>query len=306
MRWAKRGLAYSPETVTGWHEHSALQPTPILLSSRIRVFVGMRDRGGVSRVGWVDLDAADPSVVLAVSQEPALDIGRPGEFDEFGVVPCAVLRHPEELRLYYAGYSRGHRIPFLVFGGMAISHDQGRTFQRAGRVPVTDRTSSEPLFRVIHSILPQGDEWRVWYGGGGEFLEDDAGRLHPSYDIRTMTSADGVHFPSEGQVALSCRFDAGEYRLGRPYVIREGDRYRMFFGSGCFATRYKLGYAESDDGVQWVRRDSELGLELSADGWDSKMMAYPSVVAASEGVFLFYNGNDMGRAGFGYAELIEW
>lgn len=306
MKWVKRGLVYSPRPARGWHEHSALQPTPILLRERLRVFVGMRDGDGVSRVGWVDLDPADPTKVLAVSEQPALDVGRPGEFDEFGVVPCAVVWAPEGLRLYYAGYSRGHRVPFLAFGGMASSRDDGRTFTRADRVPITDRTSEEPLFRVIHSILREGSGWRVWYGGGDRFVADGEDRLHPSYDIRTMTSPDGIRFPATGQVALPCRSDGGEYRVGRPYVVRDGERLRMFFGAGSFATRYRLAYAESDDGVHWLRKDQDLALELSPDGWDSEMMAYPALVSTPAGFFLLYNGNDMGRHGFGCAELLEW
>ena len=42
-------------------------------------------------------------------------------------------------------------------------------------------------------------------------------------------------------------------------------------------------------------------LEPSADGWDSTMTAYPAVVSAAGRMYLFYNGNDFGRAGFGYA-----
>ncbi len=34
------------------------------------------------------------------------------------------------------------------------------------------------------------------------------------------------------------------------------------------------------------------------------MIAYPAVVAARTSVYLFDNGNDYGRAGFGYADLV--
>ena len=41
-------------------------------------------------------------------------------------------------------------------------------------------------------------------------------------------------------------------------------------------------------------------------GWDSQMQAYPAVVTAGGRTYLFYNGNDYGREGFGYAELESW
>ena len=80
----------------------------------------------------------------------------------------------------------------------------------------------------------------------------------------------------------------------------------MFFGSGSETEPYKLAYAESADGISWIRKDTELGLSLSPDGWDSQMMAYPAIVFWNDRVYMFYNGNDYGRSGFGYAELIEW
>jgi hypothetical protein len=67
---------------------------------------------------------------------------------------------------------------------------------------------------------------------------------------------------------------------------------------------YRLAYARSKDGVVWERDDAALGLERSASGWDSQMIAYPAVVEARGRTYLFYNGNDYGREGFGYAERL--
>src|SRR5438270_337025 len=104
MIWEKKGHIFSPNGSSKWARHTALQPTPWVRGSEIRVFVGMRDEQGRSRVGYVDLDASDPSRVLRVSEKPALDLGAPGTFDENGVVPCAVVERDGALFLYYAGY----------------------------------------------------------------------------------------------------------------------------------------------------------------------------------------------------------
>jgi len=45
---------------------------------------------------------------------------------------------------------------------------------------------------------------------------------------------------------------------------------------------------------------------VSADGWDSEMIAYSAVVPYRDRVYLFYNGNNCGRTGFGYAVLDQW
>jgi hypothetical protein len=66
---------------------------------------------------------------------------------------------------------------------------------------------------------------------------------------------------------------------------------------------YRLGYAESPDGLTWSRRDEQVGIEPSASGWDSEMMEYPYVFEHKGRKHMLYNGNGFGESGFGYAVL---
>jgi hypothetical protein len=66
---------------------------------------------------------------------------------------------------------------------------------------------------------------------------------------------------------------------------------------------YRLGYAESADGLQWTRHDAEVGLARSPAGWDSEMVCYPAVIDVRGRRLLFYNGNRHGATGFGVAVL---
>ena len=65
---------------------------------------------------------------------------------------------------------------------------------------------------------------------------------------------------------------------------------------------YRIGYATSDDGIAWTRRDDEAGIDVSEDGWDSLMVAYPHVVEHESRRYMLYNGNGFGASGFGWAE----
>ncbi len=305
MRWTKKGLIYGPSGENSWARHSALQPTPLVKPTEgvIRVFAGFRDDYGVSRVGFADLNAANPSEVLNVSNQPALDVGIPGAFDENGVVPCAVVEREGKLYLFYAGYQLGQKIKFYVFSGLAISEDGGQTFTRFSRVPVCDRTDEELYFRVIHTMMLDDGRWRAWYGAGDSF-DVENGRQYPRYNIRHSFSDDGIHFTGKSQLCVDMR--DGEYRVGRPYVIKHGGLYKMFFGGGTKEEGYRLAYAESSNGITWIRRDEELGMQVSDSGWDSQMQAYPALVTYGDQTFMFYNGNDYGRDGFGYAVLESW
>jgi hypothetical protein len=66
---------------------------------------------------------------------------------------------------------------------------------------------------------------------------------------------------------------------------------------------YRIGYAESKDGIHWERKDNEAGIDVSENGWDSEMICYPAVIKVKGKTYLFYNGNNNGVTGFGYAEL---
>lgn len=297
-------MIYGPNGDMGWAKHSALQPTPYLNAAikSIRIFGGFRDDEGVSRVGFVDVSAEAPSKILRVSVNPALDVGTPGTFDENGVVPCAVVERDGRLFLFYAGYQLGRKVKFCVFSGLAISDDGGETFTRQSRVPVCDRTDKELYFRVIHTMMLDEGRWRAWYGGGDDF-EVEGDRQYPRYNIRHAYSPDGIHLAEDYQVCVD--MEGGEYRVGRPYVIRDAGIYKMFYGAGTKAEGYRLAYAESLDGINWTRKDKEIGIDVSPSGWDSRMQAYPSIVKYEDKTYMFYNGNDYGREGFGYAVLEE-
>lgn len=303
LTWERLGLVWGPSGVNFQDCNSALQPTAVAITEDlIRVFVGVRDEKGVSRIFRVDLNAHNPKEVLDFSKSPVLDVGNPGCFDENGVVPCAVVEVNGKLRLYYAGYMCPERVRFIAFSGLAESIDGGISFCRVSSTPVLERSNSEPLFRAIHSILYEDGRFRVWYGAGDRFAHGRYKTL-PIYNIRYMESTDGLVFPAEGAVIVDTA--GSEHRVGRPCIkkVRE-NLYLMFFGYGSELAPYQLGLAHSPDGKNWIRADSELGLGLSESGWDNEMMAYPNIVDTKSGTYLFYNGNEYGRYGFGMAKLV--
>ena len=94
---------------------------------------------------------------------------------------------------------------------------------------------------------------------------------------------------------------AGEYAISRPSVLRDADRWRMWYSYR--GERYRIGYAESADGRSWRRCDAEAGIEVSPSGWDSEMIEYPQVFDHEGGRYMAYNGNGYGASGFGLAVL---
>ena len=132
------------------------------------------------------------------------------------------------------------------------------------------------------------------------------GKSMPVYDIRYAESEDGVRWPAQGQVQIQIT-DPDEHGFGRPYVIpKPGGGYRMFYSVRRKSFRaYRLGYAESQDGVNWQRMDERLNLDVSPGSFDSEAIMYAAPIQVDDRLYVFYNGNDFGRDGFAVAVLEE-
>jgi hypothetical protein len=300
--WQKKGLVFDTarRSVGPWMRHSALTPTPLALDDeRIRVYAGFRDEAGVSRIGYVDVRADDPTDVLEVSREPVLDLGRGGCFDDNGMILGDVAHGPGGLYLFYVGFQRVAGAKFLAFTGLALSSDGGTHFRRVQETPILDRAPGRSTIAAVHSAHFEHGRWRLWYAVGDDWETID-GAPFPRYHIRHVEAASLDAIPRADHLCLLPR--GSEYRIGRPRVYRLDGRYVMYFTRGNRTGEYFPGIAVSDDGLRWARCDEEFGLTLSSDGWDSRTICYPALLARPDRLLMFYNGNAMGVDGFGVAE----
>jgi len=260
------------------------------------------DDNNVGRTAYVDLDASDPTRILRKSHEPVLDIGELGTFDDCGANAFSIVTLGEKKFLYYQGWQRTERVPYLIFGGLAIDDGSGKGFAKYSSTPILDRIDSDPFLRGAPYVIKQAGGFRMWYVSCRRWLEDEHG-LHYDVSIRHAISDDGVCWTADERSCLSPE-GPDEYAVGRPSVLFEGGLYRMWYSIRCFSQPYRIGYAESMDGLHWMRRDSAAGIERSSNGWDSEMICYPQVVRVRDRLMMFYNGNQHGATGFGYAQAV--
>ncbi|MCL1123895.1 hypothetical protein [Shewanella surugensis] len=307
MLWNKLGFIDTDEIAFDWASNSALTPTPFLLDDMtIRVYSGMRDEEGISRIGYVDLSIDDPTKVINYSQKPCLDIGFDGGFDDNGIILGDIIRSENELWMYYVGFQLVKKAKFLAFSGLAISKDRGETFSRTQNTPILDRSDNGLTINAIHTVIKENGIYRCWYAAGDSW-QNIGGVDYPKYNIHYTESSDGVTFNKDRVDILCIDNENEEYRIGRPSVYKIKDGYLMFYTKGTKTGKdYYPGVAYSQDGIKWERKDDDFGLPLSYDGFDSIHLCYPRLLAVGNKVYCFYNGNNMGRHGFGVAELLEW
>jgi hypothetical protein len=302
VRWQKRGLVYVAHGEHAWATSHAFIPTTMLLDEeRIRVYVAFLDSAQIGRIGYVDVVARDPSQVLQVSARPVLDIGAPGTFDDNGVTPVCLVPHDGKLYLYYVGWQLGVRVRYYLFVGLAVSDDGGESFRRHAQTPVLERSDGELFVRTAAHVMHDEGRWKMWYIAGDSWLEVN-GKQVPTYNMRYLESEDNVNWGRRGAVCLDLN-GPDEFGFGRPFVVKEAGLFKMWYSIRTISQGYRLGYAESADGVRWTRRDAEVGLDVSADGWDAQMICFACVQPTKYGTYMFYNGNNYGETGFGVAVL---
>jgi hypothetical protein len=300
MKWVKKGLIFSP---AGQHEwvttHAMLPIVDRIRDDTYRIYFSGRDRMNRSLTGYVEVDMSNPQKILRLSSQPVLGLGELGAFDDNGVSPTWLVNHGPEKYLYYFGWNKGSMVRAAEVSGLAVSRDGGNTFQRQSRAPVIDRTDEEPFqILVISCILIEDGRWRMWYDSADKWLTPEL----PRYNIKYAESTDGINWIREGIVSVDYQSD-DETRVSRASVLKEGNTYKMWFCSALGSGGYRMGYAESKDGIRFDRTKDRPGLDLSDSGWDSEMMCYPHVFVHKGQKIMLYCGNGYGRTGFGYAVM---
>jgi hypothetical protein len=302
----KKGLIFNVDGRYPWSQSHAQIPSPDLLpNNRIRIYFSTRDNLNRSLTSFIEVNADNPQEVLCVHDRPILEFGALGCFDDCGIMPCSVVTHEGRKYLYYCGWNTSTTVRYRNCIGLAISDDDGVTFRRAFAGPIMDRTKDEPQMVVTPHVIIEDGLWKMWYCGCTEWKILD-GVAEPQYLIKYAESDDGINWRRDNRTIIAYKHESEA--IGRPVVVHEDGLYKMWY---CYRNidhyrtdktkSYHIGYAESTDNVIWERKDDQAGLELSAEGWDSEMTAYPYIVDYNGNRYLFYNGNGFGRSGFGYA-----
>lgn len=312
--WKKLGKVFTPQDVPGrsWLKEFAQAPATLITEDAVRVYFSCRppsDGNGqyVSYSAWVDLDRNNLFEVRKIAERPILALGGLGEFDEFGTYPVSIARDGENIRAYYAGWTRCESVPFNVAIGCAASRDGGVTFEKMGNGPVLPFTPDEPFVLSGPKIRRFNDQWQLFYIAGRKWKMIE-GKAEPVYKIRMAISEDGLTWRKINRDLIPSRIEDDEAQAS-PDVFFANGKYHMFFCyrySSHYRGRtkgYRIGYASSIDMYEWTRDDSKAGIDVSDDGWDSEMISYPHLFEVDGKTYMAYLGDQVGRYGFGLAEL---
>ncbi len=163
MKWRKLGRVFDPTKVEDrpWMQEFAQCTSTLLFDDFVRVYFSCRPRRSsdgqyVSNTAFLDLDRRDLTQVIRIAQQPLLELGELGTFDEFGIYPSCVTKLGDSVHFYYAGWTRMVSVPVNVAIGVAFSKD-GEHFERLGKGPIMSRTPEAPF-------LVSGPKVRIFDG----------------------------------------------------------------------------------------------------------------------------------------------
>lgn len=302
MKWRKIKHLFVADDQYPWmHSHGSNAVFHRMEGDIHRIYFTCRDADSRGHVAYVDIDFSNDFEVVSISTEPVLSPGDLGLFDDSGVVMGCLADVEGSLFMYYLGWNLKVTVPWLNSIGLARLDEQTGRFIKTSRAPILDRCEEDPFSISYPSVVRDGELYRMWYGSNLAWGKDQREMKHV---FKHATSKDGIHWKRDGETVVGLLHE-NEYALSKPWVIKDTDKYRMWYsyrGNGEIET-YRIGYAESIDGLDWVRKDSEVGIDVSDRGWDSEEMSYPCVFDLNGERYMLYNGNGYGRSGFGIAVL---
>lgn len=312
-KWIKGGRIFKPKGEQSWMQCFTCPIAAVSRGNRIRIYFSTRswpdkNNNYVSEATFIDVNSQNLKIIEYVHNDPIIQRGGAGHFDEFGVMVAKPWVVDEtHVYLYYMGWQRlcGQTAPYQVALGLAESDDGGTTFKKISNGPIIGMDNVDPVSIGNVSVLVEHGIWKMWYTS---YIKWAFGGIKPTpeYNIKYAESRDGIKWNKKNIICIECDSRGG---VATPSVIKMNDEYHMWYGYrppyDCKGNihGYRIGYAVSSDGIIWRRKDDESGIEVSSSGWDSEMICYPHIIKNNDKHVMFYCGNGFGKTGFGYAVM---
>ncbi len=153
---------------------------------------------------------------------------------------------------------------------------------------------AEPIYASLRSpvVMKTGSsQYRMW-GNSAPTAESKGGLFSNIYEF---SSTDGVSWEREKEPAIrpSERLNSCVY----PFVIREKDGYRMWYGGHIDGGMFELFCARSNDGTSW-QVDHQRSALAAAEGkvrFDSRYTSTPCLVVRPDRYLMYYSARDWNR-----------
>jgi predicted GH43/DUF377 family glycosyl hydrolase len=337
----KRGIILAPGFAGPQSAEFVSSPSVVRLpDGRLRMYVWVADDTppwlrGRHVVIAAESDPENPFDWQLVSNDAMVGPLEGSDIRDHGVgFPFVLPRDDGPWLMYYGTWGGDWTLKQELLNrlGLATSDDSGLTWQ----VEEEDLLPSGPRGSFDAGAIPSAavvrlddDNYLMWYTAAEKYIRFGAvnqGILH----IGVARSSDGISWTKMKTPALRAREAATEpYEavLARPSVLQLDGVFHMWFGvydmapgskpnadqadrspapggtNRAGAGVYRIEYARSIDGINWLRFADQPVLSLTPGGFDSTSQTYASVVDMGSQLWMFYTGDGLGTTGVGLATL---
>lgn len=182
--------------------------------------------------------------------------------------------------LYYTGQYQGRSNI-----GVATSMN-GETFMRIDANPILQPEFAYEKVSVMNPCVIYDDEsnkFKMWYS---------AGETYEPNVICYAESSDGIKWNKRSQPVLAKSNNEWEKeRIGGCQVLKDTTgNYIIYYIGYQNLDVARICYAESSDGIHWIRPDSNLLLSPTEGSWDADAVYKPTVIDWQGKLHLYYNG----------------
>ncbi len=294
--WIPQGFLIKP-TKKSWGKTHCMLPTPLKISkNKYRIFYATRNKNNQSCITFSEVEFNKKIKVINNISSISLSRGKLGCFDDNGVLPSSIIKKNNNFYMYYIGWQPRVTTRYSLIAGLSYSKN-GKKFKRIQNFPILKNNEKENIsILTAPFVLKVNSNYMMWYVSGIKWINLDT----PTYDIKLSLSKDGKKW---FQTKKSCiRLKKGERAVARPFVQYNNKKFKMWYSYESKVGSYKIGYAESFDGIKWTRNDKIISFskkEKSA----TAMREYSIVLNFKDETFLLYNGDNYGKQGILYAKL---
>lgn len=290
MTWIKKGVIFDKE----W----AQLPVVDFYPDFYKIYYSTRDEQGRSipkcYILTKDLEWD------VVPTQPNIPLGKPGSFDSHGIMPSSIITLEDGTKyMYYVGWSKRVDVPYWNQTGLAISKDNGVTWEKYSEKPVFQGDGGNWVGTVeVKYIGDKGDKYFIMFYSSCEWADID-GKQEPLYDIKKAYSNDGINWEGSD---LIIGLSGNEGGIAAFRMVENNFHGFDFYASKRNESDYKTN-KENSYKIYSFEEDEDgniTNLELEPTG-DENMTAYPFVVCEQDRDIMFYNGKDFGKSGISYA-----
>ncbi len=288
-------------------------PKAIYFESKVRIYFTSRliSSSGHPQSDIYYIDFSENFEKLLFSNLiPILPLGDLGEFNEHG--NAYFFPFTDESCYYglFSGLSRRENTGIETAIGISYSNSNLTSFTKLGPGPLISTSLNQPMLIGNPFLFKYNGIYYMFYIYGERWIKnaEDDGRHSRVYKIGLKKGNSILELYETHNSIIENILGSNECQA-TPCVFESNGQFHMIF---CYRNHtnfrndnrnsYKLGYAFSDNLINWTRSDDKLVIN-SFGKWESEMKCYPSIVKIKDTIYLLYNGNDFGKYAFGIYKL---